>query len=58
MINVINMVEVATDSNGHQLYVDGGNTVIADILTVYDYFGDDIELDKLTEKLILNYLQL
>ena len=56
--NVINMVEVGTHSNGQGLSVDGGDTVIDEIITVYDYFGDGIELDKLTEKLILNYLEL
>jgi phage FluMu gp28-like protein len=56
--NVINMVDVGTHSNGQGLSVDGGDTVIDEIITVYDYFGDDIELDKLTEKLILNYLEL
>ena len=56
--NVINMVEVGTHSNGQGLFVDCGDTVINEIITVYDYFGDGIELDKLTEKLILNYLEL
>jgi hypothetical protein len=56
--NVINMVEVGTHSNGQGLSVDGGDTVINEIITVYDYFGDGIELDKVTEKLILNYLEL
>lgn len=56
--NVINMVDVGTHSNGQGLSVDGGDTVIDEIITVYDYFGDGIELDKLTEKLILNYLEL
>ena len=56
--NVINMVDVGTHSNGQGLSVDGGDTVIDEIITVYDYFGDGIELDKVTEKLILNYLEL
>jgi hypothetical protein len=56
--NVINMVEVGTHSNGQGLFVDCGDTVINEIITVYDYFGDGIELDKVTEKLILNYLEL
>ena len=58
MTNVINMVDVGTHSNGLGLSVDGGDTVIDEIITVYDYFGDVIELDKVTEKLILNYLEL
>jgi hypothetical protein len=56
--NVINMVDVGTHSNGQGLSVDCGDTVINEIITVYDYFGDGIELDKVTEKLILNYLEL
>jgi hypothetical protein len=56
--NVINMVEVGTHSNGQGLFVDCGDTVINEIITVYDYFGDGIELDKVTEQLILNYLEL
>jgi len=52
------MVEVGTHSNGQGLSVDAGDTVIDEIISVYDYFGDEIELDKKTEELILNYLEL
>lgn len=58
VINTINMVEVGTHSNGQGLSVDAGDTVIDEIISVYDYFGDEIELDKKTEELILNYLEL
>ena len=58
VINIINMVEVGTHSNGQGLSVDGGDIVKDEIISVYDYFGDEVELDKKTEQLILNYLEL
>jgi len=58
VINMINMVDVGTHSNGQGLSVDGGDIVIDEIISVYDYFGDEVELDKKTEQLILNYLEL
>lgn len=58
VINMINMVDVGTHSNGQGLSVDGGDIVIDEIICVYDYFGDEVELDKKTEQLILNYLEL
>lgn len=58
VINTIKMVDVGTHSNGQELSVDGGDAVIDNIISVYDYFGDEITLDKKTEELILNYLEL
>ena len=58
VINMINMVDVGTNSNGQGLSVDSGDIVIDEIISVYDYFGDEVELDKKTEQLILNYLEL
>ena len=52
------MVDVGTHSNGQGLSVDSGDIVIDEIISVYDYFGDEVELDKKTEQLILNYLEL
>jgi hypothetical protein len=58
VINTIKMADVGTHSNGQELSVDGGDAVIDNIISVYDFFGDEITLDKKTEELILNYLEL
>jgi hypothetical protein len=56
--NIVNLVDVGTDSMGEQLYVDGGDIIIDDIISVHDYFDDEVELDEYTKKLILNYLNI
>jgi len=56
--NIVNMVDVGTESMGVQLYVDGGDIIIDDIISVHDDVDDEVELDEYTKKLILNYLNI
>tara|TARA_R110002126_G_scaffold258507_1_gene401506 strand:+ start:230 stop:535 length:306 start_codon:yes stop_codon:yes gene_type:complete len=56
--NVINMVDVGTNSMGEQLSVDAGKILIEDIISVHDYFGDEFEVSKEDVKLILNFLEI